>query len=175
MEDIMARRSGKFYSKNEKETLKRFGLTPCLMSGAGNLEKEDGYNDNLLCQHKSTDAASYSIKLNDIRKLELHAAIDHKTPFFMVQFLENDDIFFIMRPEHVEDIWKYLMSGESLPETKSEPQNDIIDIEEMNTKSKRMIKSGNKDKYKKMIEKELKERNDKFETSRRNIKKANSK
>lgn len=38
----MARRSGKFYSKNEKEIMRRFGLKPTKASGSGWIEKEDG-------------------------------------------------------------------------------------------------------------------------------------
>ena len=175
MENVVARRSGKFYNKNEKETLKRYGFTPTIASGAGNLEKEDGFTDTVICQHKSTDAMSYSIKLEDIRKLELHAAIDHKIPMFMVQFLENDDVFFIMRPEHVEHIWKYLMDPERGSEVKPQPQNNIIDLSESKPVRREMIKSGNKQKLNKMFEKERQEKNDKFEADRRNRKKVRSK
>ena len=38
----MTRRSGKFYSKNEKEIMRRFGLKPTKASGSGWIEKEDG-------------------------------------------------------------------------------------------------------------------------------------
>ena len=36
------KRSGKFYSKNEKETLKKLGLKPIAFSGAGWIDKEAG-------------------------------------------------------------------------------------------------------------------------------------
>ena len=41
------KRSGKFYSKNEKETLKKLGLKPIAFSGAGWISKEDGESENL--------------------------------------------------------------------------------------------------------------------------------
>ena len=41
------KRSGKFYSKNEKETLRKLGLRPFPFSGAGWLEKKEGEKKNV--------------------------------------------------------------------------------------------------------------------------------
>ena len=49
------KRTGKFYFRNEKEVLKSLGLTPTPQSGAGWVAKEDGENEIILAQLKSTD------------------------------------------------------------------------------------------------------------------------
>ena len=67
------KRSGKFYSKNEKETLRKLGLRPIPFSGAGWIEKEGGENENVLVQLKSTEASSYRVDMLDIKKLEYHS------------------------------------------------------------------------------------------------------
>ena len=55
-------RSGKFYRKNEREVMKNLGLKPTKNSGSGWIEKEDGENETIIAQLKSTD--SESIKVN---------------------------------------------------------------------------------------------------------------
>lgn len=133
----------------------------------GQIEKEDGQEDN----GGKVRWLSYSIKLHGIRKLEVHAATDHKIPMFMVQFL--GDVFFIMRPEHVEGVWKHMNRGKS-SEVKSEPLDNIVEIQEVQVSNRKMIKSGNKSKYNKMIEKERQIRDDKFKADRRAKKEAYS-
>jgi hypothetical protein len=86
---VNKKRSGKFYRRNEAEVMQRFGLTPTKNSGAGWLEKEDGYNDFILSQLKSTDAESIRLTLLDIHKLEYHAITEHKLPVFMNSFCKQ--------------------------------------------------------------------------------------
>ena len=50
------KRSFKFYRQNEAEVMKSLGLKPTKNSGSGWIEKEDGQNDYIICQLKSTDA-----------------------------------------------------------------------------------------------------------------------
>ena len=79
-------RSGKFYRKNEKEVMESLGLTPTPGSGCGEVWKEDGQNDYVICQLKSTDANSIRVQQKDIRTLEHNAAVSHKIPVFAIQF-----------------------------------------------------------------------------------------
>lgn len=167
----MSRRTGKFYSKNEKEVMERFGLKPTIASGATMLEKEDGYNDYLLCQHKSTDANSYRLSLDDMSKLEYHAMVEHKTPVFMVQFLKNDDVFLILRPENFQDVYDYLNIPKDAKSERKEPQIDISEEEPDIQPKRKMIKSGDKQKFNKMREKEQEKKNERYEEQRRAFKK----
>lgn len=98
------KRAGKFYSKNEKETLRKLGLRPIPFSGAGWIEKEDGENENVLVQLKSTDASSYRIEMLDIKKLEYHASVSNKIPVFIVQFLKNNKMYALVNIEDLEEL-----------------------------------------------------------------------
>ena len=90
------RRSGKFYSNNEKETLNRLGFKAAPQSGAGWIIKEDGENDKYIVQLKSTDASTYRISLDDLSKLEYHADVSHKIPLFIIQFLKQDRLYAVI-------------------------------------------------------------------------------
>ena len=107
----MSKRSGKFYYKNEKETLKSLGLEQVPGSGNGWIHKEDGENDYLLAQLKSTDASSISIKQLDLDKLEYHANTSRKTPLFVIQFLKTNDIYILSRPMDIPTIAEYIKTG----------------------------------------------------------------
>ena len=98
----MPKRSGKFYSKNEKYIMKLLGLKPVPMSGAGWIEKEDGENEEVLCQLKSTDADSYRISKLDLEKLEYHSKVSHKLPVFVIQFLKDDSLYALLRIEDLD-------------------------------------------------------------------------
>lgn len=139
----MAKRSGKFYFKNEKEVMLDLGLKPTKGSGSGWIEKEDGQNEHIIAQLKSTDAQSIKVSLLDIQKLEYHAATSHKIPMFVIQFLETNDLFILSRPMDMPVITKYIECGicEKQPE-------QIIGLEEVDKpiiKSK-TISSGGKSK-----------------------------
>lgn len=98
------KRSGKFYSKNEKETLRKLGLRPIPFSGAGWIEKEDGENENVLVQLKSTEASSYRVDILDIKKLEYHSSVSNKIPVFIIQFLKHDKIYALVNLEDLEEL-----------------------------------------------------------------------
>lgn len=106
------KRSGKFYRDNEAEVMKALGLRPTKNSGSGWIEKEDGENDNVICQLKSTDAASISVKLQDIHTLQYNADVSHKIPVFAVQFLSTGETFLLISPQHICDVAQYLETGE---------------------------------------------------------------
>ena len=98
------KRSGKFYSKNEKETLSKLGLRPIPFSGAGWVEKEDGENEFSLVQLKSTEASSYRVDMLDIKKLEYHASVSNKVPIFLIQFLNHDKIYALVNLEDLDEL-----------------------------------------------------------------------
>lgn len=98
------KRKGKFYYKNEKNTLKSLGLIPAPQSGAGWIVKEDGENERCMVQLKSTDASSYRIDMLDIKKLEYHAGVSNKMPIFLIQFLKQNRLYALIDVEDLNDI-----------------------------------------------------------------------
>lgn len=90
---MMNKRSTKFYRKNEAEVMERLGLSPTKNSGAGWVEKCDGQNELFICELKSTDKESYTLKQKTLQELEYHACVAHKIPIFALQFLNRDEIW----------------------------------------------------------------------------------
>lgn len=107
----MARRSGKFYIRNEKELMRELGLDPTIGSGSGWLEKEDGQSEHIICQLKSTDKDRITVNLQDIRTLETNAVITHKIPVFIIQFLKTNEVFLISKLENIADVAAYIQTG----------------------------------------------------------------
>lgn len=114
------KRSGKFYFKNEKEVMKSLGLKQTKGSGNQWLEKEDGQNDFLICQLKSTDAESIRVKQKDIRTLEYNADVSHKLPIFAIQFLNTGEIWLMAKPEDFTEVAEYINTG------KVKRRNEIV-------------------------------------------------
>lgn len=105
------KRSGKFYRKNEEEVMRSLGLEPTVNSGSGWIEKEDGQNEHVICQLKSTDANSISVKKLDLDKLSRNAAVSHKLPVFAIQFLESQEVYLIVKPEILQEVSEYIETG----------------------------------------------------------------
>ncbi|WP_291632248.1 hypothetical protein [Clostridium sp.] len=105
------KRTFKFYRKNEIEVMESLGMKGTINSGSGWIEKEDGQNDFVICQLKSTDATSIKISQKDIRILEYNARVTHKVPMFAIQFLNVDETFIIMKPSDIEAINEYINTG----------------------------------------------------------------
>lgn len=105
------KRSGKFYYKNERETLEALGFKQVPGSGNGWIVKEDGESDNTLVQLKSTENASYTVSLLDLKKLEVHAETEHKFPLFLIQFLKQDKIYALISIENLEDLNDMIKTG----------------------------------------------------------------
>jgi len=103
----MNKRSTKFYRKNEAEVMKRLGLNPTKNSGAGWIEKCDGQNELFICELKSTDKESYTLKQKTLQELEYHACVAHKTPVFALQFLNRDEIWVAITEEEFKEYMKY--------------------------------------------------------------------
>lgn len=120
----MNKRSTKFYRKNEEEVMKRLGFKPTKNSGAGWIEKCDGQNEQFICELKSTDKDSFSLKQQILSTLEYHACIAHKTPVFALQFLNKDEIWLAI-PEEEFKAYMEFKSKEKTQETEFNLEEDI--------------------------------------------------
>lgn len=98
----MQKRSTKWYRKNEAEVMHRLGLKPTKNSGAGWIEKCDGENEHFLCELKSTDHESFSIKQSVLHVLEHHALEAHKIPLFAFQFINRDEVWVAIKEEDIQ-------------------------------------------------------------------------
>lgn len=133
----MPKRSGKFYFKNEREVMENLGLKQ--VPGSGNRwdsSKEDGENDYILCQLKSTDARSIRVQQVDIRKLEEHAALSQRFPIFAIQFLNTGEVWLMAKPEDFADVANYIVTGKC-----DKPKEFIVNTVESKKKSVKKIKS----------------------------------
>jgi hypothetical protein len=100
------KRSGKWYRKNEAEIMELLGMKPTPNSGSGWIVKEDGQSDDLICQLKSTDAASIKVNLQDIHTLQYNASVSNKAPVFAINFISTNEVFLIIAPEDAQDVLK---------------------------------------------------------------------
>lgn len=137
---MATKRSGKFYRRNEEDVMRRLGLEPTKNSGSGWIEKEDGQSEHVICQLKSTDANSIRIQKKDLDVLQYNASVVHKLPVFAFQFLETDEVYVAMKPEVLQDVAKYLKTGEG-PTTALAVGIDLSEHEDMTVTPTRVIKS----------------------------------
>lgn len=107
------RRSGNFYYKNEAEVMESLNMKQTPGSGNGWLMKEDGQSDTLICQLKSTDAQSITVKQKDIRILEKNATTAHKLPIFAIQFLNTGEVWLMAKPEDFSSVAEYIQTGQT--------------------------------------------------------------
>ena len=121
-------RTFKFYRKNEEEVMQSLGMKPTKNSGSGWVEKEDGQNDYLICQLKSTDAQSIKVNQKDIRILEYNAQVSHKIPVFAIQFLNTGEVWLMAKPEDFTDVTQYINTGSC------QSRNDFLGIDNENIK-----------------------------------------
>ena len=127
----MKRRTSKFWYANERKVIKKLGLKSTPRSGAGEILKEDGYNENVICQLKSTESNQISFKRLDVEKLLYHATVDRKIQIFVVQFVDGP-ILVATVPAELEYLSKYL-NGEAFEKAKpieiiKHEQKNIIKI-----------------------------------------------
>ncbi len=127
------KRSGKFYYRNERETLEALGFKQVPGSGNGWIEKEDGYSENTLVQLKSTESSSYIVSLLDLKKLEVHAETEHKFPLFLIQFLKQDKIYALVSIENLEDLNDMIKTGKI--------KERVVSIQESTTVKRKKISS----------------------------------
>ena len=133
------KRSGKFYRRNEAEIMQILGMKPTKNSGSGWIEKEDGQNDNVICQLKSTDANSIKISKKDIDTLSYNASVSHKLPVFVIQFLQSNEVYLLLKPENLSEVIEYINTGEVKNNNLFEIEN-VEDVKAVNV-SKQLVKS----------------------------------
>ena len=104
-------RSGKFYRKNEQEVIRALGLEPTPNSGSGDIVKEDGQSETVICQLKSTDANSIRVCKKDMDTLLYNASVTKKLPVFAIQFLQSNEVYVIVRPQDLPEAAEYLETG----------------------------------------------------------------
>lgn len=121
----MNKRNTKYYRKNEAEIMKRLGFKQTRNSGAGWIEKADGQSEHCICELKSTDKESFSIKQEYLRMLEYHASVAHKLPVFAFQFLSTDEVWVAIKESDIE-AFKKLLAGQ---ETNIEIDGLLVDNE----------------------------------------------
>lgn len=125
--------------------MKSLGLNPTPNSGSGWIIKEDGENEHVVCQLKSTDKQSIKVNKSDIDTLQYNALVSHKLPVFAIQFLQSNEVFLIVKPEDLTDIVKYLDTGI----VRVNSNSSIVDIsnhEEMKPTGRKVISSSSKSK-----------------------------
>ena len=98
----MAKRTTKWYRKNEAEVMHRLGFKPTRNSGATWIDKGDGQNEHCICELKSTDNASYRLEQTTLHTLEAHAIESHKLPVFALQFLNVDEVWLAIKETDIE-------------------------------------------------------------------------
>lgn len=138
----MTKRSTRFYRKNEVEIMHRLGINPTINSGAGWIQKEDGESDLFMCQLKSTDNKSISVKQEDINALEYHACTSHKIPVFALQFLTTDSVYVMIPEEEFKEYQEYKKAKQN--ETFSQKSVDIEEEKEYNKDTQKVNRDINK-------------------------------
>lgn len=109
----MSKRSTKWYRKNEAEVMHRLGFESTRNSGATWIDKGDGQNDHCLCELKSTDHESFSIKQNVLHQLEAQAIEAHKLPVFAFQFINTDEVWVAIKESDIA-AFKALIQGQEI-------------------------------------------------------------
>lgn len=98
----MAKRTTKWYRKNEAEVMYRLGFKPTRNSGATWIDKGDGQNEHCICELKSTDKESYRLEQTTLHTLEAHAIESHKLPVFALQFLNVYEVWLAVKETDIE-------------------------------------------------------------------------
>ena len=111
----MAKRTTKWYRKNEAEVMQRLGFKPTRNSGATWIDKGDGQNEHCVCELKSTDKESYRLEQTTLHTLEANAIEAHKLPVFALQFLNVDEVWLAVKETDIE-AFKQLIKASVLEE-----------------------------------------------------------
>lgn len=123
----MTKRSTKFYRKNEAEVMKRIGFKPTRNSGATWIEKCDGQSDHCICELKSTDNSSFTVKQEYLHTLESHAIEAHKLPVFAFQFLNTDEVWLSIKESDIEAFKRLIRQSvlEELQEERDKKESEL--------------------------------------------------
>lgn len=158
----MTKRSTKFYRKNEAEVMHRLGFKPTRNSGATWIEKCDGQSDHCICELKSTDNSSFTVKQEYLHTLESHAIEAHKLPVFAFQFLNTDEVWLSVKESDIE-AFKDIIRQSVLEELKGEREKEESKLPPLLEK-----------KYKKNVDKALDKVYDKGEKRKGGLKSSTS-
>lgn len=158
----MNKRSTKWYRKNEAEVMRRLGFKPTRNSGATWIEKCDGQSDHCICELKSTDNSSFTVKQEYLHTLESHAIESHKLPVFAFQFLNTDEVWLSIKESDIE-AFKDLVRQSVLEELKEEREKEESKLSPLLEK-----------KYKKNVDKALDKVYDKGEKRKGGLKSSTS-
>jgi len=158
----MTKRSTKFYRKNEAEVMHRLGFKPTRNSGATWIEKCDGQSDHCICELKSTDNSSFTVKQEYLHTLESHAIEAHKLPVFAFQFLNTDEVWLSIKESDIE-AFKDLIRQSVLEELQEEREKEESKLSPLLEK-----------KYKKNVDKALDKVYDKGEKRKGGLKSSTS-
>lgn len=158
----MAKRSTKFYRKNESEVMKRIGFKPTRNSGATWIEKCDGQSDHCICELKSTDNSSFTVKQEYLHTLEAHAIKAHKLPVFAFQFLNTDEVWLSIKESDIEAFKGLIM------------QSVLEELQEERDKEESKLSPLLEKKYKKNVDKVLDKVYDKGEKRKGGLKSSTS-
>lgn len=109
----MSKQNTKFYRRDEANAMKRLGLVPDRQSGGGWIRKADGENDDIICEYKTTEAASYRLTFEELNKLHEQAIQAGKIPVFAVSPLQSDKIYVTIELSDIQDVARYLKTGEN--------------------------------------------------------------
>lgn len=147
----MNKRTTKWYRKNEAEVMKRLGFKPTRNSGATWIDKADGQNNHCICELKSTDKASFTVKQEYLHTLEANAIEAHKLPVFAFQFINRDEVWLAIKESDIE-AFKNLMKYSVLEELAEdgnytiteELQKKFCNKEAQENNSKKLLTSRNK-------------------------------
>lgn len=132
--------------------MKMLGLTPTIASGSKWVEKEDGYNDEVLAQLKSTEHGSFRITMDDLKKLEYHAMVEHKAPVFLIDFIKPDRLYLVVEVNNIQEVYNHLFGNNLSMANKPQPTiiNELLQKDQDETASQLnrcKITSGNKEKF----------------------------
>jgi len=158
----MNKRSTKWYRKNEAEVMKRIGFKPTRNSGATWIEKCDGQSDHCICELKSTDNSSFTVKQEYLHTLESHAIESHKLPIFAFQFLNTGEVWLSIKESDIE-AFKGLIRQSVLEELQEEREKEESKLSPLLEK-----------KYKKNVDKALDKVYDKGEKRKGGLKSSTS-
>lgn len=158
----MTKRSTKFYRKNEAEVMHRLGFKPTRNSGATWIEKCDGQSDHCICELKSTDNSSFTVKQEYLHTLESHAIEAHKLPVFAFQFLNTDEVWLSIKESDIE-AFKDIIRQSVLEELQEEREKEESKLSPLLEK-----------KYKKNVDKALDKVYDKGEKRKGGLKSSTS-
>lgn len=148
------RRSGRDWFRNEKEVMELLGLNQVPGSGSSWVAREDGENENVLCQLKSTDAQSIRVQLQDIHELQIHALTSHKLPVFAIQFRQTNEVFLLISPLELHEAAQYLADPRVFKQLVLKPAMDAAVRETEDWDPPKVIKSSSKSREKFQRERE---------------------